>query len=187
MEKEHQHRVLIAGIGGRGILTTGRILAEAGMTQYKHVSFFENYGSAVRGGPSECTVILSDNEIRSQSTYYPEEAIVMDISYLKPMELRIKPGGIMVLDSSVIKNKVGRDDIITYYIPATQKALQMGNIQVTNIIIIGAYIGATGAVPMEAIEQKLEERMLGKKGEALLSLNREALKEGAKLVATSKG
>ena len=112
--------------------------------------------------------------------------MIMDLSFLKPMGARVKPGGMMLLDSSVISTKVERDDLTVHYLPVTQKALDMGNVQVTNLILLGAYVKTTGAVPIEAIEQALEERMLGTRREALLPLNKEALKEGAKLALSQR-
>ena len=185
MKQERKHQVMIGGTGGRGILTIGRLLAEAGMTRYKHVSYFPNYGALMRGGDSQVTVILSDDEIGSQAIFNPEVALIMDLSFLKPLETRVKAGGMILVDSSVVSTKAEREDITVRYLPVTQKALDMGNMQVANLILLGAYLEATGAVPIEAIEEALDKRMLGTRREALLPLNKEALKEGAKLMASS--
>jgi len=178
---------MIVGIGGRGILMMGRLLSEAGMTRYKHVSYFPNYGAEMRGGDSEVTVILSDDEIASQVTLHPEVAIVMNPSFFKPMEERVKPGGMILVDCSVVSTKIERDDITAYYLPVTQKALDMGNVQVANLILLGAYLEATRAVPIDAVEQALEMRMRGTRRAALFSLNKEALKEGGRLIRGSRG
>jgi 2-oxoglutarate ferredoxin oxidoreductase subunit gamma len=178
---------MMAGIGGRGILMMGRLLSEAGMTKYKHVSYFPNYGAEMRGGDSEVTVILSDDEIASQVTLHPQVAIVMNPSFFKPMEERVKPGGMILVDCSVVSTKLERDDITVYYLPVTQKALDMGNVQVANIILLGAYLEATRAVSIEAVEQALEKRIRGTSREALLSLNKEALEEGGRLIRGSRG
>ena len=165
----------------------GRLLSEAGMTKYKHVSYFPNYGAEMRGGDSEVTVILSDDEIASQVTLHPQVAIVMNPSFFKPMEERVKPGGMILVDCSVVSTKLERDDITVYYLPVTQKALDMGNVQVANIILLGAYLEATRAVSIEAVEQALEKRIRGTSREALLSLNKEALEEGGRLIRGSRG
>jgi 2-oxoglutarate ferredoxin oxidoreductase subunit gamma len=178
---------MIVGIGGRGILMMGRLLSEAGMTRYKHVSYFPNYGAEMRGGDSEVTVILSDEEIASQVTLHPEVAIVMNHSFFKPMEERVKPGGMILVDCSVVSTKLERDDITAYYLPVTQKALELGNVQVANLILLGAYLEATRAVPIEAVEQALERRMRGTRREALFSLNKEALKDGGRLIQDYRG
>ena len=186
MKQAPKHQVTIGGTGGRGVLMIGRLLAEAGMTSYKHVSYFPNYGAAMRGGDSEVTVILSDDEISSQAVFNPEVAIVMDQSFFKPMETRVKPGGMMLVDSSVVSAKGQRNDITVHYLPVTQKAIDMGNVQVANLILLGAYLGATGVVPIEVVEQVLEKRMIGTRREALLPLDKAALKEGAELVTSLK-
>ena len=187
MKQKRQHQVMMSGTGGRGILMIGRLLAEAGMTRYKHVSYFPNYGAAMRGGDSEVTVTLSDDEIGSQVIFNPEVALIMDLSFFKPMEARMKPGGMMLVDSSVVSTKVERDDITAHYLPVTQKALDMGNMQVANLVLLGAYLKAIEAVPIKAVEQALEKRMLGTRREALLQLDKEALKEGGEFMASSKG
>jgi len=187
MKQGRKHRLVIAGSGGRGILMMGKLLAEAGASMYKHVTYFPSYSAEMRGGDSEATVILSDEDIRFQAVLNPEEVIVMALPFLKPMEARIKPGGIMIVDNSVIPNKVERDDITVHYLPATRKALEVGNTQVANLVVLGSYLEATGVMPLEAIEQALDKRMLGTKREALLSLNKEALRAGARLIPGYKG
>lgn len=186
MKQGRQHRVMIAGTGGRGILMIGRLLTEAGMTSYKHVSYFPNYGAAMRGGDSEVTVILSDDEIGSQVVFNPEVAMIMDRSFFRPMEARVKKGGMLIVDSSVVTTKVKRKDINAHYLPVTRKALDMGNAQVANLILLGAYLEATRVVSIASVEKALEKRMLGTRREALLSLDKEALKEGSKLMDTSR-
>lgn len=186
MNQKRQHQVMMSGTGGRGILMIGRLLAEAGMTQYRHVSYFPNYGAAMRGGDSEVTVTLSDDEIGSQAILNPEVSLIMDTSFFKPMEARIKPRGMMLIDSSVVSTRGERNDITYHYLPVTQKALDMGNVQVANLILFGAYLEATEAVSIRTIEQALEKRMLGTRREALLQLDKEALKEGAELISGSK-
>lgn len=184
--KQNQHHVIMSGTGGRGILMIGRLLAEAGMGRYKHVSYFPNYGAAMRGGDSEVTVILSNDKISSQAIFNPEVALIMDLSFFKPMEARMKPGGVMLIDSSVVSAEAERNDITYHYLPVTRKAIDLGNVQVANLILFGAYLEATSAVPMDIVEQALEQRMLGTRRETLLPLNKEALREGARLIVNTR-
>ena len=187
MSQPRRHQVIIGGTGGRGILMMGRLLAEAGMSKYRHVTYFPNYGAAMRGGDSEVTVILSDDEIGSQAVYNPEVALIMDTSFFKSLVPRVKSGGMSLVDSSVVSEETGREDITIHYLPVTQKALEMGNVQVANLVLLGAYLEATDAVPVEVIEQVLEKRMLGTRREALLTLDKQALKEGVKMMTASRG
>lgn len=180
------HEILIGGTGGRGILTIGKLLAEAGMSRYRHVTYFPNYGSAMRGGDSEVTVILSDEEIGSQVVLNPANAIVMDASFLRPYEVRMRPGGKMIVDSSVVSDKVARPDVGALYIPAYRAALELGSGQVTNFVILGAYLEETQAVPVSQIEASLEKSMAGTRREGLLALNKKALRKGGELRRESR-
>ena len=149
------YELMIAGLGGRGVLLIGRLLARAGMQKYKHVLFFPNYAPAMRGGDSECTVILSDNHIGCSVKFEPEYAIAMTDSALMLMENRVKAGGTLIIDSSVISNKVTREDITIFYIPATEKAVDLGGNQAANMILLGAYIKNTKAIPLNLVEMLL--------------------------------
>jgi 2-oxoglutarate ferredoxin oxidoreductase subunit gamma len=175
--------VMVAGMGGQGLLTTGRLLAEAAMSQYKHVLYFPNYGPMMRGGESECTITLSDEEIGSPAIYNPSAAIVMGPEALTQLENRIKPGGFLFVDSSVIPTKVNRKDLKVFYVPATGLAMELGGKQVANLILLGAFIEETKALPLKLVEAAIEKRLKGSRGERLLQLNKKALQEGAKLVA----
>jgi len=175
--------VMVAGLGGQGLLTTGRLLAEAAMSQYKHVLYFPNYGPQMRGGESECTVILSDNEISSPAVYNPTSAIVMGPAALTQLEERMRAGGMIFVDSSVISARVSREDVEVFYIPATKAAIELGGRQVANLILLGAYIEATKAVSLELVEEAMERKLKGSRGEVHVPLNKKALREGAKLAA----
>lgn len=161
----------------------GRLLAEAALSRYRNVLYFPNYGGLVRGGASECTVVLSDEEISSPVVLEPEVAIAMSSASLKDFEKRVKPGGMLFYDSSVISDKVTRQDIKVFGIPATKAAVELGDSRVANLLFLGAYLKATGALPVELVEKALEKKLAGGRREALLALDKEALRKGASLVA----
>lgn len=175
--------LMVSGLGGQGLLTTGRLLAEAAMSNYRHVLFFPNYGPMMRGGDSECTIILSDEEIGSPAVYNPASAIVMGSGALSQLEKRLKSGGMIFLDSSIVSAKVSREDLKVFYIPATRLAMELGGRQAANLVLLGAYVEATKAVPLELVEQTMEKRLKGSRGEALVPLNKSALREGARIIA----
>ena len=154
--------LMVAGLGGQGLLTTGWLLAEAAMLRYRHVLFFPNYGPMMRGGESECTITLSDEEIGSPATYNPSSAIVMGSQAFSQLENRLKPGGTIFVDSSIVSAKVSRKDLQAFYVPATKLAIELGGKQVANLILLGAYLEATKVLPLEAIEMELEKRLAGK-------------------------
>lgn len=180
---EQKIELIVSGLGGQGLLTSGWLLAEAAMSRYRHVLFFPNYGPMMRGGDSECTIILSDEEIGSPSVYNPTSAIVMSSAALSQLENRLKSGGMILLDSSIISAEVGREDLKVFYIPATKVAMELGGRQAANLVLLGAYVEATEVAPLELIEQTMEKRLKGSRGEALVPLNKSALREGARIIA----
>ena len=185
MDPKPQFEVTITGLGGQGALLFGQLLAEAGMSRYKSVGYFPQYATIMRGGESECTVTLSDDDIDSLLVLEPKAAVVMSSLKLKVYEKRVRRGGLFMIDSTVIPQKVEREDAAVYYIPATELSAGFGDRPVTNLIFLGAYVEATKAVPMEAIEEVLKKKLSGGK-EAFLLLNKRALEAGAKFVANYK-
>ena len=186
MERKEPARfqVGMAGYGGQGILTIGKFLAEAGMSRYKHVVFFPSYGGAMRGGQSNCSVTMSDEEIGALVPLDPSTAIIMSPDALKDLGKRVKPGGVFFVDSFIVSDKISRDDIKVFYIPATETALKLGDTRVAGFVLLGAYLEATKAIPLELVEKAIEKKFAGK-GEALVSLNKQALREGARLVIST--
>jgi 2-oxoglutarate ferredoxin oxidoreductase subunit gamma len=173
--------VTMSGLGGKGVLTLGKILAEAGMEIFDNVSYFPNYSPAMRGGESECTVIFSHQSIPSPLIYNPEHAIVMDPASFRQFEMRLKPGGFLFCDDSVVSAKGDRDDIEVFHLPASDEAVAMGDIQVANMILLGAYAGKAESVPLEMLERALDNRFMGSRRESLLELNKEAIRKGNEL------
>ena len=175
------YEVVFSGLGGKGVLTLGQILAEAGMQIYQHVSYFPNYSPAMRGGESESTVVFSDDYIPSPLVFNPLHAIVMDPASFTTFESRLKPGGILFCDNTVISAKGERDDIEVFAVPASEKAIELGDLQVANMVLLGAYAGKIESVPVGMIERALTKKFAGGRREALLELNKKAVREGNKL------
>lgn len=178
--------VMLAGVGGKGVLTSGRLIAEAGMGKYKAVTFSENYGPQKRGGDVECTVIFSDGNVGSPSMQRAQSVIIMDPLQFKLFVERVVPGGVIVIDSSVIKDKVERTDVTTYYVPATQTALAMGAGQIANSILLGAYVSITGVLAMEDLDRAIAKRMAGGRRANMIEINKEAFRKGAELAAAKE-
>lgn len=181
MTRSKSFTVMIGGLGGQGALLFGRLLAEAGMSKYKNVLFFPNYGGLVRGGASECTVVLSDDKIASPVVLEPEAAIAMSTPSLKSYESRLKPGGLLLFDKAVTPAKISRQDIKVIDIPATQAAIELGDNRAANLIFLGAYLKLTGVGSVELVEKVLEKKLGGGRREALLELDKKALRRGAEL------
>lgn len=178
-----RYDVIMTGVGGKGVLTAGLLLAQVGMNQYKNVLWFPSYQAAMRGGPCECTVVLSDDDIASPILSQTQTLIVMDATQLKDFQDRVKPGGLLLTEKAGHKEKIGRSDVKVVQIPAVELAINMGDGQASNLILLGAYIQLTGAISLSVMEKELEKRFATK--QKALALNKKALNEGARL-ATGK-
>ncbi len=186
-ESSNKIELMVAGLGGQGLLTMGWLLAEAALLRYKHVVYFPNYGPMMRGGESECTIIVSENEISSPAIYTLMSAIVMGSEAFQQLESRVKPGGTILIDSSLLSEKISRNDLGVFYIPASQLAIDLGGRQAANLIMLGAYLEITKALPSELVVGALEKKMSDKRKQRLLSINKEALRKGAEFAANYKG
>ena len=173
--------VIMAGVGGKGVLMAGELLARAALSMYPHVSWLPSYTGAMRGGPCECTVILSDDEIASPIVSRVDAVVVMEPSELKSFLGRLQPGGLLVLESAGLEEGVDREDIRVLEVPGVAAASRVGNPQTANLVLLAAYIEATKAVPLELVETELEKRLKG--SEDILATNRAALVEGTKIAA----
>ena len=176
-----QEEIIISGFGGQGTLFAGQLLSYAAMEQGFHVTWIPSYGPEMRGGKARCTVIVSENEIGSPLVRRPSAAIVLNSPSMEAFEPAIKPSGVLVVNSSLIPQESARGDIRITYAHATDMAIDLGNARMANVICLGALIKATGVVPLEAIEQALENH-LPERHRKLLGLNKEALHKGADLV-----
>lgn len=179
MSKDHE--IIIAGFGGQGVLFVGLVLAHAGMTAGRNVAWIPSYGPEMRGGTANCTVIISEEEIGSPIVSRPSAAIVMNEPSLAKYAPMVKPGGILVVNSSLVKTRVERTDIRVLEIPANEVAFELGNDRIANMVALGALLAATEALPMDVVEAALPET-LGPGKARFVAPNREALRRGAALV-----
>ena len=115
-------QVLIAGFGGQGVLFAGKFLAYKGLIADKQVSWLPSYGPEMRGGTANCSVIISDEPVGSPIVGTPDILVAMNLPSLKKYENDVVSGGIIIVDSALISEKVERDDVTTYYVPATKMA-----------------------------------------------------------------
>jgi len=175
-----QEEIIISGFGGQGALFAGQLLAYAAMDQGFHVTWIPSYGPEMRGGKARCTVVVSGEEIGSPLVRRPSAAIVLNIPSMEAFEPAVKPGGTLVVNSSLIPQRSERDDLRAVYVPATDIAEDIGNARLANVICLGALVKATGVVPLEAIEEALDAH-LPERHRKLLGLNKEALHKGAAL------
>ncbi len=174
--------LLIAGFGGQGIIFAGKLLAYAGLKESKEVVYFPSYGAEMRGGTANCTVIISDSPISSPVVANPQNAIMMSHpSYLKFFP-RIKAKGRALINSSLVKGELFREDIEIIKIPANEIAERIGSSRIANMVALGAWVKKTGVVEVESLIGSFKKVISADKLD-LLSLNEKALREGEEFVS----
>jgi 2-oxoglutarate ferredoxin oxidoreductase subunit gamma len=176
------HEIIISGFGGQGVMAIGKTLAEAGMKEGLCVSWLPSYGPEMRGGTANCSVVLSGEEIISPMVLDPTELIAMNKPSLIKFEPQIVPGGVLLVNSSIIEIKASRTDISAYYVPCLDIAGTLGNMKVANMVMLGAYIEATKLLKTDTIKEMLAHMFTGPKA-ALVELNIEALRRGAACIS----
>ncbi|MGQ9695935.1 MAG: 2-oxoacid:acceptor oxidoreductase family protein [Thermodesulfobacteriota bacterium] len=173
--------VIMAGYGGQGILLMGQLLCYAGMREGLHVTWMPSYGPEMRGGTANCTVILSTERIGSPVTHYPSSVIAMNKPSLDRFESTVTPGGLLIVNSSLVNKDHFRSDLQVVRVPANKIAEEIGSIQVTNMGALGAYIMAKKIVSLESAIAALP-RMIPAHRQELLPINEKALRQGAEFV-----
>ena len=155
-------RYLFAGFGGQGMLLIGKFVAMACMLEGKHVSWLPSYGPEMRGGTANCSVIVSDDPIGTPMVDKADAVVAMNMPSLLKFEDSVKPGGVLVVNSSIIDRKVERDDIKVVYCDANGIAEAVKNPKGANVAILGALMQATEVCDtdkmVEAIRIELGER-----------------------------
>ena len=170
-------KVLIAGFGGQGILFAGKVLAYKGLVEGKQLSWLPSYGPEMRGGTANCNVIISDEPVGSPIVDDPNVLIVMNLPSLDKYENAADKGAKIFVDSTLISRKVERDDVDTYYIPATKMAQELGVPTLANMIILGKVIKETGVVDFNGMEDALKKVVSARKAN-LIDVNLKAIKAG---------
>lgn len=173
MKKE----IIISGFGGQGGLAIGKNLVEAGMAEGLFVTWAPSYGPEMRGGTANCSVVLSDKPVGSPVFAHPTDLIALNEPSLAKFEASVLPGGIVLVNSDVVTDKVKREDLTAYYIPCAKIAEEIGNSKVGNMVMLGAYVAATGILKTETIEEMITEMFSGAKAK-FIPLNIEAFRRG---------
>ncbi len=150
------NRIIIAGFGGQGILSMGRLLAYAGMVEGKNVSWLPSYGPEMRGGTANCHVIISDEEIGSPILNTTDTLIAMNEPSLDKFEDLVISNGIILADRSLVDRDSSRKDVQFQSVPATRIAERIGNATYANIVLLGRYVGLTGAIKECDFERALK-------------------------------
>lgn len=170
-------QLIIAGFGGQGILFAGKLLTHSAMLEGRHVTGFPSYGAEIRGGIVNCTVIISDEMIGSPIIHSPNSLLVMNQASRERFESQLKPRGLFIMNTSLIKDPANRTDIEIIGINATDIAEELGNSNVANMVMLGALIGRTGIINPETIFSAMKE-VIPKHRKNIIQLNETAFKKG---------
>jgi 2-oxoglutarate ferredoxin oxidoreductase subunit gamma len=173
--------IIIAGFGGQGVMSMGQLIAYAGMIEGKGVSWLPSYGPEQRGGTANCAVVISNEPVGSPLVTSPSTAIVLNNPSFDKFEPRVRPGGLLIINSSMVVRVSERTDIKIIEINATDLANDLGNSRVANIILLGSFLEYTKIVSIYSIVESLK-KVLGADKHHLIDINKLALEKGASLV-----
>lgn len=175
--------IIIAGFGGQGVLSMGKILAYSGVMADQEVTWFPSYGPEMRGGTANVTVIISDKRISSPIVNEYDTAIILNQQSMDKFEKMLKPGGTLLYDPNGITRHPARTDINIFKIEGTKIAADMGNVKTFNMVVLGAYLKAKPVVNIESVEKGLQQS-LPPRHHKLIPLNLEAVQKGFELLET---
>lgn len=173
--------IIISGFGGQGVLSMGKILAYSGLMEDKEVTWMPAYGPEQRGGTANVTVIVSDDRISSPILSHYDVAIVLNQPSLDKFESKVKPGGVLIYDGYGIMNPPQRKDITVYRIDAMDKAAEMKNAKVFNMIVLGGLLKICPVVSTDGLNKALI-KSLPERHHGLIPLNMKAVEEGMKII-----
>lgn len=182
-----KEQCIFAGFGGQGMLLIGKFLAEAGMETGKHVSWLPSYGPEMRGGTANCSVVVSDKPVASPLIAQADTILAMNKPSLLKFESDVKPGGLLLINSSIIDIKTSRDDVDAVYVPCNEIAEQVGNTKGANVVFLGAYIAKKPEVISEDAIIEAMRVELGEKKARFLEGNIKALQAGMAYVKEHYG
>ncbi len=177
MKKE----IIISGFGGQGVLSMGKILAYSGLMENKEVTWMPAYGPEQRGGTANVTVIVSDSRISSPILSKYDVAIVLNQPSLDKFEQKVKPGGILIYDGYGVINPPTRNDISVFRIDAMDKAAEMKNAKVFNMIVLGGLLKVCPVVSTNGLSKALY-KSLPERHHNMIPLNMQAVEEGMKII-----
>jgi len=173
--------VVIAGFGGQGVLSMGMILCYSGIMEDKEVSWMPSYGPEMRGGTANCIAIVSDSKISSPIISKFDTVIALNQPSVDKFESMVKPGGLLLYESTNVIKPPTRSDIDLVGIPASAEAAKMKNTKIMNMIVLGAFLKKKPIIKFENIIEGLKQ-VLPERYHHLIPLNTDALNRGMALV-----
>jgi 2-oxoglutarate ferredoxin oxidoreductase subunit gamma len=176
-----QSEVMFAGFGGQGILASGKILAHAAMEAGYEVAWIPSYGPEMRGGTAYCLVVISDRPIGSPVIKNPQHLVAMNRPSLEKFAPMVRPGGVILVNSSLIPIRSNRTDVDEIIVPATGIANDLGSVRIANIVALSAFVARSKIVDFELLRRCVNEEFHGK--ESFIEMNMNAVEQGRKAAA----
>ena len=177
-----QVEIVISGFGGQGALFAGQLLAHAALDNNRHTTWIPSYGPEMRGGTAHCIVIISDDEIGSPVVSNPRAALVLNLPSLDKYEPLVKPGGVLVVNESLVDRQPTRSDIDVVMVRANEEAEAIGDRRLANLVMVGAMLQRLPVITLEALGESLDRHIPAHRRN-LLEANLRALQRGAELAA----
>ena len=177
-------KVIIAGFGGQGIILLGKLLAQAAMKNGHEVTYMPSYGAEVRGGTAHCMIIIADELIASPLIARPDAVITMNEASYKKFSPRVKTGGLLVLNSSMVTGHEPLDTVDVVAVPADDIAVELGSPKSANMVALGAYLQKRGLIDPTAAAQYLSDA-LAPRYHKTIPVNEQAILKGAEFVRSN--
>jgi len=179
--------IIIAGFGGQGVMVCGQLIGYAvAETTDTYVTYLPTYGAEQRGGTANCFVVLADEPVGSPKPYPADYAMLMNNPSLDKFENSVVEGGTVFLNSSVVTNEPKRTDVKIINVPAGDIAVELGNMRVANLVMVGVFVGYTGLIPTEKVLETAYKK-LGAKRPELNALNKTAFERGLEIGKAAAG
>ncbi|MBW1902029.1 MAG: 2-oxoacid:acceptor oxidoreductase family protein [Deltaproteobacteria bacterium] len=178
-ETRTKTELIIAGLGGMGVLSAGNILATAALKKYKYTSWLPGYGSEKRGGLCECTMVISNEEIASPILDTAQTVMLLDSSQAAGFADRVRSGGLMIVERTGLEYEPAGKDFRMVPISGLEKAVEMGGSVMNNLIMLGVYTELVEPLPPEFLIEEIERRYADK--ESVLALNKKAFNYGLEM------
>ena len=174
-------KVIIAGFGGQGVMLMGQLLSYTATAKELNTLWFPSYGPETRGGTANCSVTISETNVNSPVISSPDSIIIMNKPSLDKFQPKLRKGGHLFLNTSLVKDVVVREDVNVHNVAANDIAIELGNLKVANMVMLGAYLEVTKVFDPESVLEILKKKFTGSKA-ALIGINKKALEAGKKAV-----
>ncbi len=152
-----ENNFIIAGFGGQGVLLAGEVLANAFMLDNKNVTWYPSYGAEMRGGTVNCEIVMNNSEdVSSVNKSETDYIIVLNQASFDRFLPKVKKGGWIIANSTLVKEEKPRVDINYLFVPVSKLADDLGNVKMANILTLGILSKISGLTSIETLEKALD-------------------------------